>query len=622
MKRRLMTRAFEGAFSLLNRLVPWHRLPPSLGTLNLLAYRNKLRRENLHDTNDAPQGKSERTAAPPRPEALIQRTPDGSYNDLDKPAMGCTGTRFGRNVPLKYTYPEPEDKIMEPSPRIVSSRLLARREFVPATSLNLLAAAWIQLMTRDWFNHGTPVKGDELRVPLDKERGDDWYEDPMLIRRTPPDNTRLPDTADRPPTYLNHSSHWWDASMFYGSSEEELAKLIDDRDGAEGKLKLDLVEGHLIGSIPAQMRKLAEVSNQWWIGLSLIHTLFVKEHNAIVDHLRRHYPEWSAARLFHTARLVNVALIAKIHTVEWTTAILGHPTLDIAMNANWWGFAGERLTRALGRGRPVGPRRGSEVLNGIIGSQKVHHTAPYAMTEEFVSVYRMHPLMPDAIQLFRAGTGGLERSVALPDVSGQQTVSAFNGDLSMTDLLYSFGIAHPGAVVLHNYPAFLRNLQRDDQSRIDLAAIDVMRDRERGVPRYNQFRRLLHLDPVKSFEEITSNKEWARELREVYGDVERVDLMVGMFAEDFPAGFGFSDTAFRVFILMASRRLKSDRFFTTDYNESVYSREGLDWIDNNTMSSVLLRHNPDLAPMLRQVENAFAPWARVDAPGAPGAGSK
>ena len=41
------------------------------------------------------------------------------------------------------------------------------------------------------------------------------------------------------------------------------------------------------------------------------------------------------------------------------------------------------------------------------------------------------------------------------------------------------------------------------------------------------------------------------------GDVDRVDLMVGMFAEDLPEGFGFSDTAFRVFILMASRRLKS-----------------------------------------------------------------
>jgi hypothetical protein len=40
---------------------------------------------------------------------------------------------------------------------------------------------------------------------------------------------------------------------------------------------------------------------------------------------------------------------------------------------------------------------------------------------------------------------------------------------------------------------------------------------------------------------------------------------VGMYAEPLPPGFGFSDTAFRVFILMASRRLKSDRFFTSDF---------------------------------------------------------
>ncbi len=64
---------------------------------------------------------------------------------------------------------------------------------------------------------------------------------------------------------------------------------------------------------------------------------------------------------------------------------------------------------------------------------------------------------------------------------------------------------------------------------------------------------------------------------------------------------------------MASRRLNSDRFFTTDYTEEIYSRAGLDWIDNNTLSTVLLRHFPSLAPSLRGVKNAFAPWARVGA---------
>ena len=87
--------------------------------------------------------------------------------------------------------------------------------------------------------------------------------------------------------------------------------------------------------------------------------------------------------------------------------------------------------------------------------------------------------------------------------------------------------------------------------------------------------------------------------------------MVGLYAEPLPKGFGFSDTAFRVFILMASRRLKSDRFFTDDYTRETYTQAGLDWIDDNTMVDVIKRHYPQLEPALRGVENAFQPWRRV-----------
>jgi hypothetical protein len=122
----------------------------------------------------------------------------------------------------------------------------------------------------------------------------------------------------------------------------------------------------------------------------------------------------------------------------------------------------------------------------------------------------------------------------------------------------------------------------------------------------------LHLRPAQRFEELTDNPEWAEEIRRVYdGDIERVDLMVGMFAERFPAGFGFSDTAFRIIILMASRRLNSDRFFTIDFTPTVYTPLGMRWIDDNTMGTVLLRHFPSLAPALRRSTNAFAPWSRV-----------
>jgi hypothetical protein len=100
-------------------------------------------------------------------------------------------------------------------------------------------------------------------------------------------------------------------------------------------------------------------------------------------------------------------------------------------------------------------------------------------------------------------------------------------------------------------------------------------------------------------------------MADIYGDIERVDLMVGLFAEKRPDGFAFSDTAFRIFILMASRRLNSDRFFTTDFRPEVYSPAGLQWVRDNDMRTVLLRHFPELRPAMRGVENAFAPWHRV-----------
>ncbi len=177
------------------------------------------------------------------------------------------------------------------------------------------------------------------------------------------------------------------------------------------------------------------------------------------------------------------------------------------------------------------------------------------------------------------------------------------------NLLYSFGTAHPGAIRLYNYTNFLRQLQKDGQPLLDMAAIDIMRDRERGVPRYNRFRELLGKGRVKTFEEITSIPGAADKMREIYrNDVDRVDLLVGLLAEDLPKGFGFSDTAFRIFILMASRRLKSDRFFTDDYRPEIYTDFGMDWIRNNGLKSVLLRHVPQLGPALEGVDNAFAPW--------------
>jgi hypothetical protein len=269
------------------------------------------------------------------------------------------------------------------------------------------------------------------------------------------------------------------------------------------------------------------------------------------------------------------------------------------MHANWSGIPYRVLRAVLGKN--------SEAAFGIIGSPTEQHSAPYAMTEEFTAVYRLHPLIPDDMDVRLLEAAKVE-NCKLVDMQGGVS-RKFMETHGFANLMYSFGTAHPGAIRLHNYPNFLRQFTKDGQPLLDVAAIDIMRDRERGVPRYNRFRELVGKKRVKTFEEITSIPGAARKMRAIYkGDVDRVDLMVGLLAEDLPDGFGFSDTAFRIFILMASRRLKSDRFFTDDYRAEVYTNFGLDWIHNNGMKSVLLRHVPQLGPALEGVNNAFAPW--------------
>jgi hypothetical protein len=161
--------------------------------------------------------------------------------------------------------------------------------------------------------------------------------------------------------------------------------------------------------------------------------------------------------------------------------------------------------------------------------------------------------------------------------------------------------------VLHNHPTFRPLLQSG--SEVDLGAADVLRTRECGVPRYNSFRRALRMTPAASFAELTGGDErLAAEIAAVYDDIEDVDLLVGLMADYKPKGFAISDTAFRVFLLMAARRLRSDRFFTMDYRPEVYTRLGLKWIEDATMAGILRRHFPALEPALRAVDNPFVPW--------------
>lgn len=568
----LFSNTFGRVTEFLTARIPWYKLPVPLGLARVFRIREKLRSDNLYDTSpvDAislpPMGKA-------GPKERASRSIDGTYDDLDQPRMGSAGTRFGRNMPLARVIPD-QGALLTPSPRTISLELMTRKQFQPATSLNLLAAAWIQFEVHDWMSHGNNEKENPIEVPLKAD--DPWPEPPMTVRRTRHDPTRPPASTNPVPTYANTETHWWDGSQIYGS---DLATQTKVRLGVDGKLKLG--GDNLLPVDSHTGIDISGVTGNWWVGLAMLHTLFTLEHNAICDRLRADFPSWSDQELFDRARLVNVAVMAKIHTIEWTPAIIATPTVEAGMNGNW-------LT--------------------IRKSKQEHHSAPYSITEEFVAVYRMHPLMPDDYSFRSFATGKVVEERTLPDLFNEHAREVMT-KFSMADLFYSFGVMFPGAIQLHNYPRHLQFLKRNDAPTVDLATVDILRDRERGVPRYNDFLKLIDKEPVKKFEDLSSNKEWVEEIRRVYdNDINKVDLMVGLYAEDLPEGFGFSETAFRIFILMASRRLQSDRFFTTDYNEKTYTKVGLKWIEDNNMRTVLRRHIPALGPTLDKVDNAFKPW--------------
>lgn len=430
----------------------------------------------------------------------------------------------------------------------------------------------------------------------------------MTLNKTKPDEI-LSETDVKCPAYKNLNIAWWDGSQIYGSNETITSTLrTKSEDG-----KLLLTKSRLEQFLPRDPNNLPMTgfNNNWWLGMEILHTLFALEHNSICDMLRAKHPTWKGTEIFDRARLINSALMAKIHTVEWTPAILAHPTLKIAMNANWWGLVGETLTKLLGR-FPTS----SEAISGIPGSEVNQFGVPYSLTEEFVSVYRMHSLIPDSITFRHAPDDSVSHTFPIEDVAFTNAQSPFlEYNLSFADVFYTFGTSLPGAITPNNHPSFLCNLPLPNPATtshpqtIDLATVDLLRDRERAIPRFNTFRRLLRLPPYPTFTALcASHPHLTTSLSAAYNnDIELVDAQIGMLVEPRPEGFGFGDTAFRMFILMASRRLKSDRFIAgKKWGREGYGDEGVKWVQDNGMKSVLERHFPVLRGKMGG-GNVFAP---------------
>lgn len=463
------------------------------------------------------------------------------------------------------------------------------------------------------------------------------------------------------------------------------------------------------------------------------------------------YAEVADDEIYQLARLVVSAGIAKIHTIEWTPQLLYNEPLYRGMNANWFGLFNQEesdvsqvLRRILGRDENLLSRVSSRLARmlgmeskgdesnawysvlasgaGIFGlnNSRVegrlwwkrdrwdlanpddvnggvnHFGSPFNFPEEFTTVYRLHTMVPDLIE-YRDARRPNSINLKIPvveTVRGRATEEMRSRGLANWGM--SMGRQRLGQLHLRNHPMFLQNLDMSHLkpgNKLDIAALDILRDRERGVPRFNEFRRQIGLKSLRSFDDFVDRRlpanspqrqaqeEVVEMLREIYGthtcdaskiisraqrgadggfiddclghpdgtvvdNVEDVDTVVGWLAEyTRPHGFAISETQFHIFIINASRRLFSDRFFNSGFRPEFYSHLGYRWVRNNgplddcpyelktrkdarvvcnepepsnghedvrvsPLKRVLMRNVPELREELMHVVNVFDPWAR------------
>jgi Animal haem peroxidase len=605
------------------RKVSWDKWPTSLGLGYLLSKIRFNRSNALTDSYDYAASDTKRFG--PEPESVKHYyNTDGTWvSDRENPQMGALGTRFGSNIPPKKVRPDVDDQ--EPSARSVGK--LKWRRIDPETGeeitiyamiLNVIASGWIQFQFDG--NFGGFTKRDPVGVcphMMKREPKDNWPDNVAVIDRTAVDSTRV--TNNGRPTVINEKQHAWIQSQLYGVTDEELAKL---RSFENGYLRIDEKTGRL----PADPNNPGIDQTGFNLNynpvVSLLHWLFVLEHNAIADHYRHFNPEWDDEKLFQMARKANVAMIARIHTVEWTEDLLQHPTLQVAMHADWYGFLGQRAKMYLMRfgarhpffNKLLTPLRHYELIWGMPGSKWEHHDGPYQVPTQFRMVYRLHELLLGKYEIIEPGTDRTLDRIDLINFVHENTrpiVAKFGYDA----LAWSFAKKSCGALTLHNMPRALTQFHNQkDGTLTDLAERDIFRERTDGTGTYNEFRISLGEPPVTSFLELTGgDAELARELSIKYnGDIDAVDPGIGILAEPKPDGFALSFTQFYQFVLNAPRRVKSNRHLTEGFNYAEYG-EGLNWVEHaGGILGVLSRHVAQLKPLMEGVIRGFAPWPETE----------
>ncbi len=374
----------------------------------------------------------------------------------------------------------------------LTDRTYDARHLPPADAADHPPAAEVAaLFNRE--GEGTPCEKSTVLFPYFAE----WFVDGFLRSERPHADPRTGETTRDPAK--NESNHEIDLIQLYGLNDAVTREL---RAGEGGRLQSQTIGGEeyppylyeggrkrfetvtvvraerLTDEQRRQLFAFGSDTGNLQLGFVIMGVLFLREHNRVARLLEQEYG-WDDERVFQTARNILTVMLIKIVVEEYINHISPY---HLKLLADPTPFRNPRWYRQ------------------------------NWMAIEFNLLYRWHSLVPSS---FRIG----DRDVAVND-------TLFN-----TDILVERGLGacfedasrqRAGRVGLFNSPPEVWDAE--------LASVEQAR--AVNLRSYNEYRRLARFPRARRFEDVSGDPRVQAGLRDVYGDVDRVELYAGLFAED------------------------------------------------------------------------------------------
>jgi len=468
--------------------------------------------------------------------AAEDRTITGTGNNLQQTNRGSANTAL-----IRLGYPEdyPDGSgttifsdAQRANARTVSNTLAAQGASVP-NNRNLSSYIWMwgQFLTHDLdlspTSNGAGVNGSaNIAVGATDVLG------PNAIPMTRSNFTTMNGVRQQ----TNSITTWIDASMVYGSDTARAAALrTDGGTGAKLVTSANNLPGYNTagfandnsGPVPANQLFLAgDVRANENVGLTSMHTVFMREHNRLVDVISAQQPTLNNEQKYQLARKIVGAEMQAVTYKEFLPALLGaasaptaaayvyDPQQNAAITQSFavaaFRFGHSTLSSQLPRVNNDGTADASLALQGAFFNPNLISNDPAQVTD-----------------LLKGGATQVAQEV----------------DTLFVDDVRNFLFGPPGA------------------GGMDLFALNTQRGRDHGLVDYRQLRTAYDLSNITGFNQIPTTPALRAALQSLYGNIDNIDGYVGGLAENHIAG-GSVGATFAAIIAGQFERLRDgDRLF-------------------------------------------------------------